>query len=181
MSILSKISSSHQSSKQASSESQVPSTPSKKDNPLPPSLTTSALSDSATPAAGGSSENRLRRIALESLVDVLRSLVAWGAAAKQNAEAEAGMVSQDPQTQSSISISLQDDSRPESTSGIERLPDRLLSPLPRGSSVDFRRSTPDLVDDPTRFESAKQRKTKLMEGIQKFNFKQSKVCLLIVS
>jgi brefeldin A-inhibited guanine nucleotide-exchange protein len=35
-------------------------------------------------------------------------------------------------------------------------------------------STPDLVDDPGKFESAKQRKTILLEGIKKFNFKPKK-------
>ena len=57
-----------------------------------------------------------------------------------------------------------------------------------GSSVDPRSGgggavTPVLgeeeLDDPERFESAKQRKTTLMEGIKKFNFKPKKVSRLI--
>lgn len=44
------------------------------------------------------------------------------------------------------------------------------------SAADSRQPTPDpLGDDPGRFESAKQRKTTLLEGIKKFNFKPKKV------
>jgi brefeldin A-inhibited guanine nucleotide-exchange protein len=35
--------------------------------------------------------------------------------------------------------------------------------------------TPDTDDDPGRFESAKQKKTTLLEGIRKFNFKPKRV------
>lgn len=45
-----------------------------------------------------------------------------------------------------------------------------------------RANTPDVVaeDDPSRFESAKQKKTTLLEGIKKFNFKPKRVCRVSV-
>jgi brefeldin A-inhibited guanine nucleotide-exchange protein len=53
--------------------------------------------------------------------------------------------------------------------------DRLSVP----SSETFRQPTPELVDDPTRFESAKQKKTTLLEGLKKFNFKPKRVCTIL--
>lgn len=44
-----------------------------------------------------------------------------------------------------------------------------------GSVEALRQPTPDAVDDPTRFENAKQKKTTLLEGIRKFNFKPKRV------
>ena len=46
-----------------------------------------------------------------------------------------------------------------------------LLPLPDVA----RGPTPDIADDPSRFESAKQKKTTLMEGIKRFNQKPKKV------
>ena len=48
-----------------------------------------------------------------------------------------------------------------------------LSPI--GISDSSRVATPDVVDDPGKFESAKQRKTILLEGLKKFNFKPKRV------
>ena len=56
---------------------------------------------------------------------------------------------------------------------------------PESSSLDLRpgptsadptrQPTPEVVDDPSKFESAKQKKTTLLEGIKKFNFKPKRV------
>jgi brefeldin A-inhibited guanine nucleotide-exchange protein len=54
--------------------------------------------------------------------------------------------------------------------------DSSLDKLSAGPSVEaLRQPTPDLVDDPSKFESAKQKKTTLLEGIKKFNFKPKRV------
>jgi hypothetical protein len=48
-----------------------------------------------------------------------------------------------------------------------------------GGSVETLRQTapsPDINDDPSRFESARQKKTTLLEGIKKFNQKPKHVC-----
>jgi brefeldin A-inhibited guanine nucleotide-exchange protein len=61
-------------------------------------------------------------------------------------------------------------------------PDQSVDKLSAGASVEaLRQPTPDLVDDPSKFESAKQKKTTLLEGIKKFNFKPKRVRLLNIS
>jgi brefeldin A-inhibited guanine nucleotide-exchange protein len=175
MAIFSKISSAHQvaSKNNAAEQGQAPTTPASS-NPgrpsLPPSLTTSALAET-TPADANLSEARLRRLALESLIDVLRSLVAWGIVARQNADLEPAV--SNSHTQSRASMSEDPNQRLDASESAQEC----LSPVPSGS-IDLRRNTSDLaiaVDDPSRFESAKQRKTILLEGIRKFNFKPKKV------
>jgi len=54
----------------------------------------------------------------------------------------------------------------DASASLDRLP---IPDVTRGG-------TPDIVDDPSRFESAKQKKTTLMEGIKRFNQKPKKVC-----
>ncbi|KAL4081834.1 hypothetical protein V8B97DRAFT_2031217 [Scleroderma yunnanense] len=107
----------------------------------------------------GLSEGQLRRQGLESLASVLRSLVAWGTTSSktpvdtntETARAQAG-----------------DETSNEAMSSDPSL-DRIAAPS--GNSEALRQPTPDIADDPTRFESAKQKKTTLLEGIKKFNFK----------
>jgi brefeldin A-inhibited guanine nucleotide-exchange protein len=114
----------------------------------------------------GLSEGQLRRQGLECLVAVLRSLVAWGTTTKG--------VDDPPLLQSAKS-------QPEDGDPIT--PDATLERLSAGGvSVEtFRQATPDFGDDPTKFESAKQKKTTLLEGIKKFNYKPKRVSSLIVS
>ncbi|KIM46215.1 hypothetical protein M413DRAFT_441285 [Hebeloma cylindrosporum] len=97
----------------------------------------------------GLSEGQLRRQGLECLVAVLRSLVAWGTTTKgvddvpplASAKSQGEDIKRDPIT-----------------------PDAALNAYRRAA-------TPDFGDDPTKFESAKQKKTTLLEGIKKFNYK----------
>ncbi|KAF8195926.1 sec7 guanine nucleotide exchange factor [Mycena galopus ATCC 62051] len=127
---------------------------------VPPSLSTSALAVSGTmdTTVMGLSETQLKRQGLECLVAVLRSLVAWGTAS--------GKMSDDPLATPSRSHH-SEDTRRESMA-----PDQSVDKLLAGASQEaLRQPTPDLVDDPTKFESAKQKKTTLLEGIKKFNFK----------
>ncbi|KAJ6599098.1 hypothetical protein DFH09DRAFT_971185 [Mycena vulgaris] len=130
---------------------------------VPPSLSTSALAVSGTmdTSVMGLSENQLKRQGLECLVAVLRSLVAWGTAAT-------GKVSDDPLATPSTRSHPGEDQRRDSI-GAEQSLDKLSA----GTSVEaLRQPTPDLMDDdPSKFESAKQKKTTLLEGIKKFNFK----------
>ncbi|KAH9483049.1 Protein transport protein sec71 [Psilocybe cubensis] len=108
----------------------------------------------------GLSEGQLRRQGLECLVAVLRSLVAWGTSAnKSSDEGTAPLLSARSHTEESK----RDPVTPEAN------PERLSV---SGQSVEtFRQGTPDYGDDPTKFESAKQKKTTLLEGIKKFNYK----------
>jgi brefeldin A-inhibited guanine nucleotide-exchange protein len=124
---------------------------------VPPSLSTTALSAASSQGSGsGTSDISLRRQALECLVSVLRSLVAWGTT---NEKTENGRI-----TKRLDSIDTQ-------KNGVNNASTERLSLSHDNSRV----ATPEIVDDPSRFESAKQKKTLLMEGIKKFNFKPKRV------
>lgn len=120
---------------------------------LAPSLSTSALSGPSTvdPTTPMQTEAQIRRQGLECLVAILRSLVAWGTGKSGTMEDQ------------NINIT------PDASASLDRLP---LPEVTRGS-------TPDIADDPSRFESAKQKKTTLMEGIKRFNQKPKKVSSVV--
>ncbi|CAA7259735.1 unnamed protein product [Cyclocybe aegerita] len=110
----------------------------------------------------GLSESQLRRQGLECLVSVLRSLVTWGTSANSGKGADEAVVPP-LSARSQMEDAKQDPTTPETK--LERLS------VSGGSVETFRQATPDIVDDPTRFENAKQKKTTLLEGIKKFNYK----------
>lgn len=110
-------------------------------------------------------ETRLKRQSLEALVFTLRSLVSW--AGKTSIPLSGST------TELSTAFAAAD------TNG--RLSeDRRFSSsetdLHYAANGDSGTATPDIGDDPGRFENAKQRKTTLLEGIKKFNFKPKRVC-----
>ncbi|KAI0293708.1 hypothetical protein B0F90DRAFT_1897159, partial [Multifurca ochricompacta] len=129
----------------------APPPPAKPQNmSLAPSLSTTALGNPSAvdPTTLGQSEAQLRRQGLECLVSVLRSLVAWGTGKCAPSEDSGNNAA-----------------TPDASVSLDRLP---LPDVARGP-------TPDIADDPSRFESAKQKKTTLMEGIKRFNQKPKKV------
>lgn len=141
-------------------------------NSVAPALSTSALAVSGTidNSGLGLSEPKLRKQSLECLVAVLKSLVVWGTANNPNTESPG-----------------EPGSRPPTVPGEELRADTItpensmdrLSAAP-SLSESSRIPTPDPVsDDPTKFESAKQKKTTLLEGIKKFNFKPKRVWLIM--
>ncbi|SCZ88352.1 BZ3500_MvSof-1268-A1-R1_Chr2-1g04354 [Microbotryum saponariae] len=115
-------------------------------------------------------EMHLKRQALEALVTVLRSLVSWAARGGATTTTMTGS-----ELNGSMNANLPPTPRSEEAdTDYSDTPRRSLGAAP--ASVDLSRSraqTPDVVpaDDPSRFENAKQRKTTLLEGIKKFNFK----------
>jgi brefeldin A-inhibited guanine nucleotide-exchange protein len=125
------------------------------------SLVVSGTMDTSTM---GLSEGQLRRQGLECLVAVLRSLVTWGTAAGKT---PAESATADPSKSQAG----------EETAAETITPDPSLDRLATsaGSTEALRQPTPDITDDPSRFESAKQKKTTLLEGIKKFNFKPKRV------
>ncbi|TFY56254.1 hypothetical protein EVG20_g9000 [Dentipellis fragilis] len=153
--------SAHPSKEDPRSPGLTPTTKTHHNGGIPPSLSTSALSVSGSIDTSnlGHSEQHLRRQCLECVVAVLRSLVAWGttsgksavdtaadARAKEGEELRAGNLT------------------PDASQSLDRL-------STAGAEVP-RQTTPDLTgDDPNRFVSAKQKKTTLLEGIKKFNYK----------
>ena len=104
---------------------------------------------------------------MECLVAVLKSLVAWGTTASNTGPTESP-------SEQRTSVAPPEDGREDTVT-----PDPSLDRLnPPQSATEFsRQATPDYTaaDDPSRFESAKQRKTTLLEGIKKFNFKPKRV------
>lgn len=163
MNVISKLGTSHlPPTKEKVSESMSPQVTSRASkSSLPPSLSTNALSATTGQENGPGnllSDFKLKRQSLECLAAVLRSLVAWGT--------QTGKSVLDPAPTRTKSI---DETRPE----IDSPHGRSSLSLPGEVS---RTVTPDVADDPGRFESAKQKKTTLLEGIKKFNFKAKRVC-----
>ncbi|EMD40859.1 hypothetical protein CERSUDRAFT_131198 [Gelatoporia subvermispora B] len=144
--------------------------PATKNNPasVPPALSTSALTvpGSVDTSAIGQSEQQLRRQGLECLVAVLRSLVAWGTA---------GTTVLDNGSEPAIRSQMSEDTRRESLT-----PDISSDRVSYVSADPTRQPTPDVVDDPSKFESAKQRKTTLLEGIKKFNTKPKRGIIFFI-
>ncbi|PFH46320.1 hypothetical protein AMATHDRAFT_7967 [Amanita thiersii Skay4041] len=128
--------------------------------PVPMTAASLSVAGNMDTSVLGLSESQLRRQGLECLVAVLRSLVAWGTAPDK-------VHDENLATPSARSTGGEEYRREPVT------PDASADKLSvGGGSVEIlRQSTPDLVDDPSKFESAKQKKTTLLEGIKKFNFK----------
>ncbi|KAG5637780.1 hypothetical protein H0H81_003281 [Sphagnurus paluster] len=157
--IISKIGTTPTSATQRASEPSSPALSPTNKNHSPgatPSIS-SVLSVSGTmdTSVMGLSEGQLKRQGLECLAAVLRSLVAWGTAA--------GKVIDEPLGTPTRHVGEDIPITPEGS--LDKLSTAALS-------VELvRQPTPDPTDDPSKFESAKQKKTTLLEGIKKFNFK----------
>lgn len=139
---------------------------------MPPSLHANSMAGPAHVDTSnlGTSEPQLRRQSLECLVAVLKSLVAWGTTSTSSVD-----TSGDKEQAKSLPG---EDIRTENVT-----PDHSMDRLSTTASVSesSRIPTPEqIADDPTKFESAKQRKTTLLEGIKKFNFKPKRVSIFIV-
>jgi brefeldin A-inhibited guanine nucleotide-exchange protein len=129
---------------------------------VPPSLSTYSLSVSGSmdTTTMGLSEQQLKRQGLECLAAVLRSLVTWGTSSTGKSAADASLRSQGEDIRQEIVT-------PDAS--VDRVS------LSANSVEALRQPTPDVVDDPSRFESAKQKKTTLLEGIKNFNYKPKRV------
>ncbi|ORX40224.1 hypothetical protein BD324DRAFT_644628 [Kockovaella imperatae] len=162
-------------SKQASGSSGGPA--------IPPSLSTTALSGKdgvdAPHYAGLPPEIKLRRQSLECLVAALRSLVAWSTMSPTRATDDHQPGHLPRLSEDGLGRHHSSSSTAGSTSHLDHMP----TPIPSWPADPHARSpaggtsangvaTPDIGDDDVeRFESAKQRKTTLQEGMKKFNFK----------
>ena len=136
---------------------------------VPPSLTTTALSvpGSVDSSTIGLSEIQLRRQGIECLAAVLKSLVTWSTGATS------GIASNLSASEVALKSRTSEDGPQTSAEPSERTPTFPLDTT--------RQSTPDILDDPSRFESAKQKKTTISEGIKKFNYKPKRVSPPVVS
>lgn len=163
---------------------------------IAPSLSTTALSISGSldTATLGQSEQQLRRQGLEAMVAVLRSLVLWGTASgKSTADATNEPRSSSTRGEGANGTGSAYDNRERRGSATGSMAEGLSSEGSHSQSMErlsmvstvngtvtdvsgsTRANTPDVYDDPSRFESAKQKKTTLLEGIKKFNYKPKRV------
>lgn len=133
---------------------------------LPPSLSTSAVSNSKddTPTQVPV-EVYLKRNALECVVAMLRSLVIW---------------SQQGIAQAQASLEQQTNGTTSPEGEISRV-SRVSTPRPADRKLANDEGSKVFVDDPSEFESIKQRKTLLMDGIRNFNFKPSRGIKVLIS
>lgn len=121
---------------------------------LPPSLTVAHILPQAEAEPDYPKEYAVKRIALEALVEALKSLVNWSASVRP--EAGQSRLEKDSKMSTDELRASIDPTASEATSRID-------TPLPP--------STPVLDDDPAQLEKEKARKTALMNAIRKFNFK----------
>ena len=170
MTIISKLGTSHTTGPQPkggdpSSPALTPTNSKQGSTSIPPSLATTALSvpGSVDSSTIGLSEAQLRRQGIECLAAVLKSLVTWSTGASS------GIASNLSASDIALKSRTSEDGPRTPAEPSERL---LNFPLD---------TTPDILDDPSRFESAKQKKTTLLEGIRKFNFKPKRVSLCAAS
>jgi brefeldin A-inhibited guanine nucleotide-exchange protein len=148
---------------------------------IPPSLSTSAMnvegSGSKSLYAGLSPEIKLRRQSLECLVEALKSLVIWSSAGRNAPDENAARASEDGPARpySAAQSAAAGSSVALAGDGSELLvPSRSGSTSAQGTGGAVT-PEPRAEDDVDRFESAKQRKTNLLEGVKKFNFKPKRV------
>ncbi|KAK2624363.1 hypothetical protein QTJ16_006313 [Diplocarpon rosae] len=131
---------------------------------LPPSLTTAHLTERNTNVEEEvPKEYIIKRLALDCLVETLRSMVNWSqqGIAEVTGNPDGERHSED--TRQSLDPS-QNDSSPRITNG-----DTPLVP-----------STPIVEDDPNQLEKEKQRKTALSNAIKQFNFKPKRGIQLLI-
>ncbi|KAI0164616.1 Sec7-domain-containing protein [Xylariaceae sp. FL1272] len=120
---------------------------------LPPPLNVRDIVPPAEPEADIPKEYVIKRAALDSLVEVLRSLVNWSVAGRPTANETPGADSE---------IRESEDVRESIDPSIAESSTRDTPVMP---------STPIVEDDPEHLEKEKARKTALSNGIRQFNFK----------
>lgn len=130
---------------------------------LPPPLNLRDIVPPSEPETEIPKEYVIKRTALDSLVEALRSLVNWSAVGRPDANG----ASRDSDTRTSA-----DDIRESIEPSVVDSSSRLETPLPP--------STPVVDDDPAQLEKEKARKTALANAIRQFNFKPKKGIKLLV-
>ncbi|WYZ44904.1 hypothetical protein EsH8_VIII_000220 [Colletotrichum jinshuiense] len=128
---------------------------------LPPPLSVAQITPNTEPDSEIPKEYVMKRIALNALVDSLRSMVDWSAAVR----ADANGVRPDGETRNS------EDVRPSIDPSMSDNPSRFETPAP---------STPVMEDDPASLEKAKAKKTAMNNAIKQFNFKPKRGVKLLI-
>jgi brefeldin A-inhibited guanine nucleotide-exchange protein len=130
---------------------------------LPPTLSVAHIAPHQEPETDMPKEYIMKRIALDSLVETLRSLVDWSASIRQDGDATHNNGDGRPSL---------DDLRPSLDPTISESVSRLDTPT--------QPSTPLMEDDPAELERIKARKTAMTNAIRQFNFKPKKGIKLLI-
>ncbi|KAI0378868.1 Sec7-domain-containing protein [Hypomontagnella monticulosa] len=130
---------------------------------LPPPLNIRDIMPPTEPEAEIPKEYVIKRTALDSLVEALRSLVNWSVVGRPDVNG----ASRDSDTRASV-----DDIRESIDPSAADSNSRLDTPLPP--------ATPVIDDDPAQLEKEKARKTALANAIRQFNFKPKKGIKLLI-
>ncbi|KAI0880549.1 Sec7-domain-containing protein [Annulohypoxylon maeteangense] len=129
---------------------------------LPPPLNVRDITPPSEPEPEIPREYVIKRTALDSLIEALRSLVNWSVVGRPDVNG----ASHDNDTRASV-----DDIRESIDPSAADSTSRLETPLP---------STPIVDDDPDQLEKEKARKTALANAIRQFNFKPKKGIRLLL-
>lgn len=163
---------------------------------IPPSLSTTSMSQGmseSTLYSHQSVEAQLKRQSLECLVAALQSLVAW--AGKSTMSSSTGLLGSSTiggQSSYPISKGLQPSESSPSLSEVDGHPQETSSATgPTASktvdvaavnhSHSYSIAEREPLDDPDRFQTAKNQKTTLIEGIKQFNFKPKRGIKFLVN
>ncbi|KAI1499242.1 guanine nucleotide exchange factor for ADP ribosylation factor [Biscogniauxia marginata] len=130
---------------------------------LPPPLNVRDIVPPSEPEPEIPKEYFIKRTALDSLVEALRSLVNWSVAGRPDVNSSSPDGDVRPST---------DDVRESIEPSATESSSRLETPLPP--------STPVIEDDPAQLEKEKARKTALSNAIRQFNFKPKKGIKLLI-
>ncbi|GAB5586409.1 guanine nucleotide exchange protein for ADP-robosylation factor [Umbelopsis nana] len=135
---------------------------------IPPKLTTDTIqpNEKHSGAANQPSESALKYKSLESLVAVLRSLVAWY---------NKGAVSVPTSTDDEVTPRESEDHQAMTGDGLTNHSNTSVPRLsPASSNPHIANGSTSAMDDPEQFESKKHRKQMQQEGIRQFNWKAKK-------
>ncbi|KAH9995338.1 Sec7-domain-containing protein [Xylariaceae sp. FL0662B] len=130
---------------------------------LPPPLNVRDIMPPSEPEPEIPREYVMKRAALDSLIEALRSLVNWSVAGRPDANS----ATSDGDTRASAE-DIRESIDPSATDSNSRLE----TPIPP--------STPVIEDDPAQLEKEKARKTALANAIRQFNFKPKKGIKLLI-
>lgn len=123
-------------------------------NVLPPPLTVALIATHHEQDGEVPKEYVIKRVAIDSLVETLRSLVDWSQAGRPEVNGGIGNGERRPSS---------DDLRKSMDPSMSETASRMETPLPP--------STPVIDDDPDQLEKEKARKTAMSNAIRVFNFK----------
>ncbi|CRK16647.1 hypothetical protein BN1708_002904 [Verticillium longisporum] len=133
---------------------------------LPPPLSVAQIVPHAEPESEIPKEYVIKRVALDALVESLRSMVDWSGSVRTDRNTDGLRADGDVDTR------LSEDLRPSIDPSVSESHSRVDTPTAP--------STPMFEDDPAHLEKVKQRKTALNNAIKQFNFKPKRGIAMLI-